>query len=255
MRPPLVLAYHGLGRVPRKLDPYNLMLDPERFREQVHTLRRRGYRFVGLSEIGAGLERAAPPDGVCALTFDDGTLDSVEILMPILVELELPATFFVCPGLLGTAHFAMPPEAGVRLMDADELRELAAAPMVDVGSHTNAHRNLSTASANEAQQEMESSKHALEQLLGKPITSFAYPQCGYSPPCPDAARRAGYELAVTCEGRGGWRPFELARESVTSLDGSLTFALKSRGLFRALRDSPPGRLARAVARPLRHPTG
>jgi peptidoglycan/xylan/chitin deacetylase (PgdA/CDA1 family) len=89
--PALVLAYHGLGRFPRSLDPYNLMLDPARFREQVHSLRRRGYRFVGLSEIGACLRQAAPPDGVCALTFDDGTLDNLEVLVPILLELALPA--------------------------------------------------------------------------------------------------------------------------------------------------------------------
>jgi peptidoglycan/xylan/chitin deacetylase (PgdA/CDA1 family) len=248
----LVLAYHGLGRFPRSLDPYNLMLDPARFRAQVHSLRRRGYRFVGLSEIGDCLQQAAPPDGVCALTFDDGTLDNLEVLVPILLELALPATFFVCPGLLGTAHFAMPAQAGVRLMDAGELRELAAVPLVEIGSHTNTHRNLSVASAQEAHDEMASSKDALEQILGERVSSFAYPECSYSPLCPDAAREAGYELAVTCEGHGGWRPFELARESITSLDGSVTFALKSRGMFRALRDSPPGRLARVLARPLRH---
>ncbi len=252
-RPPLVLAYHGLGAYPRSLDPHNLMLAPERFREQLRSLRRRGYRFVALSEIGRGLERGTPADGVCALTFDDGTVDNLEVLAPMLAELGVPATVFACPGLLGSAHFAMPPEAGVRLMDAEELRALAAAPLIEIGSHTNTHADLSTATAEEAYREMASSKAALEQLLDSPITAFAYPKCGYSSPCPDAARTAGYELAVTCAGRGGWRPFELGRESVVSLDGRLTFALKSRGLFLPLRNSLAGRLAQRAARPLRHP--
>jgi peptidoglycan/xylan/chitin deacetylase (PgdA/CDA1 family) len=255
MRPPLVLAYHGLGAYPRALDPYNLMLEPARFREQIGSLRRRGYRFVSLSEIAAGVERGGPPEGVCALTFDDGTVDNLEVLAPILVELELPATIFACPGLLGTEHFAMPPESGVRLMDAEQLRALAAVALVEIGSHTNTHADLSQAGAQDAYAEMASSKEALERLLDRPVTSFAYPKCGYSPPCPDAARRAGYELAVTCEGRGGWRPFELGRESVTALDGRLTFALKSRGLYLALRNSPAGGLARWAVRPLRHPGG
>ncbi len=252
-RRPLVLAYHGLGSYPRSLDPYNLMLEPARFHEQVLSLRRRGYRFVRLSEIGAGLQGGAPPAGICAMTFDDGTLDNLELLAPMLVELEVPATVFACPGLLGTAHFAMPSQAGVRLMDAEELRALAALPLVEIGSHTNTHRDLATASAEDAYREMASSKDALEQLLGRAVTAFAYPKCGYSPSCPDAARRAGYELALTCAGRGGWSPFELARESIVALDGRLTFALKSRGLFLPLRNSLPGRLARRAARPLRHP--
>ena len=102
---------------------------------------------------------------------------------------------------------------------------------------------------------MATSKDALERLLQRPVASFAYPKCGYSAPCPEAARRAGYSVAVTCGRYGGWRPFELTRESIDSLDGRTTFALKSRGLFRPLRESAPGRAARALARPVRHRGG
>ena len=252
MRRALILAYHGLGSFPRPLDPDNLMIEPARFRAQVNSLRRRDYRFVSLSELADGLAGRSPRDGLCALTFDDGTADNLALLAPMLAELELPATVFVCPGLLGASHFAMPAAAGVRLMDADELRELARSPLVEIGSHTNTHVDLSAATAEEAYREMASSKSALEALLGRPIESFAYPKCDYSEACPDAARRAGYSVAVTCAGRGGWRRFELARESIVSLDRRVTFALKSRGLFLPLRESLPGRLARLAVRPVRH---
>jgi len=255
MRPPLVLAYHGLGRYPRELDPSNLMLDPDRFRAQMRTMRRRGYRFIALSEFVAHLDPGEPPDGLCALTFDDGSVDNLEVVAPLLAELDAPATMFVCPGLLGAAHFAMPPAARVRLMDGDQLRELARSPMVEIGSHTNTHADLSGATAEDAYREMASSKLALEELLQRPVHSFAYPKCAYSPSCPAAARRAGYEVAVTCAGRGGWRRLELARESIDSLDRRISFALKSRGLFFPLRESRAGRLLRRAARPLRHPTG
>jgi hypothetical protein len=61
MRPPLVLAYHGLARFARQLDPRNLMVDPTRFRWQILGLRRRGYRFVRLSEFVAFMEEGRPP--------------------------------------------------------------------------------------------------------------------------------------------------------------------------------------------------
>ena len=255
MRPPLVLAYHGLGSCPRALDPHNLMVDPERFRRQIRTLRRRGYRFVRVSQLAEHLDVGPLPDRTCALTFDDGTLDNLEVVAPLLAEFEIPGTFFVCPGLLGSAHFSFPAAAGVRLMNADELTKLASSPLVEIGSHTSTHADLSLASEEDAYREMTDSREALQDLLELPIDSFAYPKCGYSPACPAAARRAGYSVAVTCAGLGGWSRFELARESVDSLDGRVGFALKSRGLFWPLRRSLPGRLARAAVRPLRHGTG
>jgi peptidoglycan/xylan/chitin deacetylase (PgdA/CDA1 family) len=112
------------------------MVDAARFHRQMLTLRRRGYRFVPLSEFAAYLDEAKPPDGVCAVTFDDGTVDNVELVAPLLAEIRVPATVFVCPGLLGQHHFAMPVSAGVRLMDADELLKLASSPLVEIGSHT-----------------------------------------------------------------------------------------------------------------------
>jgi len=255
MRPPLVLAYHGLGRYPRELDPSNLMVDPDRFTAQIRSLRRRGYRFIALSALVRHLDRGKPPDGVCALTFDDGTVDNLEVVEPLLAELDLPATVFACHGLLGTAHFSMEPAAKVRLMNGEQLRALARSPFVEIGSHTNTHADLSHATAEEAYREMASSKLALEDLLGRAVNAFAYPRCGYSPSCPDAARRAGYEVAVTCAGLGGWHLFELARETVDSLDRRISFALKSRRLFLPLRNSRAGVLMRSMARPLRHRSG
>jgi peptidoglycan/xylan/chitin deacetylase (PgdA/CDA1 family) len=248
-----VFAYHGLGPHSSRLDPHNLMVEPAQFRRQMEVLLHRGYRFVTLRECVDHLVETGSDGGLCALTFDDGTVDNLGVLAPLLAELRLPATVFACPGLLGEPHFAMPPEAGVRLMDANELRELAASPFVEIGSHTNAHADLSAASSDVAYQEMVSSKRALEDMLQRPVDAFAYPKCSYSPACPDAARRAGYGVAVTCSGLGGRQRFELARESVDSLDRRLSFALKSRRLFRPLRESMPGRLARTAVRPLRHP--
>jgi peptidoglycan/xylan/chitin deacetylase (PgdA/CDA1 family) len=249
----LVLAYHGLGTFPRALDPDNLMLAPDRFREQLESLKRRRYRFVTLAELAAQLDGATPPTGLCALTFDDGTLDNLEVLAPLLTELGVPATVFACPGLLGAEHFAMPPDAGVRLMNAEELRALASSPLIEIGSHTNTHAELAHATAEEAYRDMKSSKVALEDLLERPISFFAYPKCTYSAACPPSAERAGYSAAVTCGDRGGWLRFELAREAIDSLDRRVSFALKSRGLYLPLRNSPAGKLGRALVRPLRHP--
>jgi peptidoglycan/xylan/chitin deacetylase (PgdA/CDA1 family) len=229
------------------------MVDPARFRQQVSLLRRRDYRFIRLSELAWHLDRSSHPSRTCVLTFDDGTVDALEVVAPLLEELDVPATFSPAQGS-SASRISTCLRRRVRLMNADQLRRLASVRLAEIGSHTNTHADLSAAGQQDAYREMSSSKRALEEILQQPVSSFAYPRCGYSPACPQAARRSGYSVAVTCGGLGGWRRFELARESVDSLDRRVGFALKSRGWFWPLHRSLPGRLTRAAIRPLRHGT-
>jgi peptidoglycan/xylan/chitin deacetylase (PgdA/CDA1 family) len=249
---PLVLAYHGVADVPRELDPYGLMLPADTLREHIRRLRGRGYEFVHQAEFARRLNAGESLDGACSLTFDDGTEDYHAILWPLLRELGVPGTFFVCPGLLGEPYPFLEPGTGVRFMTREELVEVAADPLVEIGSHTRRHVKLGEASGGEAHRELAACKSDLEDLIGAEVPSFAFPNCEYSPEAPAAARRAGHTNAVTCAGRGGLKPFELGRESPSPIDGRLTFELRTRGLFHTVRDSPPARVARWAMRPIRH---
>jgi peptidoglycan/xylan/chitin deacetylase (PgdA/CDA1 family) len=246
VRPPLVLAYHVIADVQRADDPHNLAVAPGAFRAQVRALQARGYAFVTMAELGRRLTRAR---GLCALTFDDGSADEAPDL---LAELGVPGTLYVCPGLLGASHPFLAAEAGVRLLSGEELAALGRRDDIELGSHTLRHTVLADADASLARREMAASKRALEELAGRPVTAFAYPDCGYSPACPAAARETGHLTAVTCGPRGHWAPYELRRVAIDALENRLTWGLKSRDLWRIAWSSPPGRLARAAARPFRH---
>lgn len=60
-----------------------------------------GNRAIGANEI--------------ALTFDDGLRNNFNVVYPILRELQLPATFFVCPGLINSGKWLWNHEARCRL--------------------------------------------------------------------------------------------------------------------------------------------
>jgi peptidoglycan/xylan/chitin deacetylase (PgdA/CDA1 family) len=246
MKPPLVLAYHALGELPPEHDPQKLVLPPAELRAHVEYLLRRGYEFVTAADFAQRLHSGASLRGVAALTFDDGSFDNATILPPLLNELGVPATLFVCPGLLGRPHPWLAPEAGVRLMSLDELQAVARLDCVEIGSHTVAHADLEHATEEEAYRDMADSKVALEDILGMPVASFAYPFGNYSPSCPRAAQRAGYTSAATCGTRGGWSPYELRRELVDAGDWRVRFVLKAWGAFRPLSSSPPARLRRGL---------
>jgi peptidoglycan/xylan/chitin deacetylase (PgdA/CDA1 family) len=249
----LVLAYHGLGEVPRGQDPDGLMVPPSSFRRHVGILRRRGYEFVTQSEFARRLRTTGgPPPATASLTFDDGPEDNATLLPGLLAELGVPATLFVNAGLLGEPYRWVAPETGIRVMSEAQLLEVAKHPLIEIGSHTSRHSVLADADEGAAHAEMEGSRIELEELLGVEVRSFAYPDCRYSPSCPAAAERAGYTSAVTCDGHGGWGPFELRRESPSPRDGRLAFELKARGQFHRVRALPPVRLARRATRRLRY---
>jgi peptidoglycan/xylan/chitin deacetylase (PgdA/CDA1 family) len=64
-----------------------------------------------------------------ALTFDDGLKSNIAVAYPILRELGLPATFYVCPGLVESGGWMWNHEARQRLLSLppQALAELAAA--------------------------------------------------------------------------------------------------------------------------------
>src|SRR4051794_22259760 len=252
MRTPLVLAYHAVGELPRELDPSGMFVPERSFRRQVALLRRRGYRFVTQAEFARSLSAGEPLERVCSLTFDDGLENNLSAVPALLDELDVPGTFYACPGLLGEPYPFAAPEARLRFLTADELRRLAAHPRVEVGSHTSRHTELDEADEATARAEMESSKRELEELLQAEVVSFAYPSCGYSPACPAAARASGYTSAVTCGALGSLTPFELRRVSPNPVEGRLVYELRLRGQFHRVRDMPPARIARRALRRARY---
>jgi peptidoglycan/xylan/chitin deacetylase (PgdA/CDA1 family) len=94
--PVLVLLYHRVNSLSE--DPYCLAVTPENFRSQLLFLKR-NFDIVRFEEDWSGLKRPA-----VAITFDDGYADNLIYALPLLEEMEIPATFFVSTGFVGTAE-------------------------------------------------------------------------------------------------------------------------------------------------------
>jgi peptidoglycan/xylan/chitin deacetylase (PgdA/CDA1 family) len=90
------------------------------------------------------------------------------------------------------------PPAACRALTWDQAREMAA-DGIDIGSHTVTHPILTHLDAGELAFELRQSRTRLEQMLGREITLFCYPNGDYDARVRDAVCRAGYRLAVTTE--------------------------------------------------------
>lgn len=75
----------------------------------------RTFRVVPLPALVERVARGTAPSDEIALTFDDGLKNHVEAALPVLSRLDLPATFFVCPGLIDAGRWLWNHEVRARL--------------------------------------------------------------------------------------------------------------------------------------------
>jgi peptidoglycan/xylan/chitin deacetylase (PgdA/CDA1 family) len=114
-----------------------------------------------------------------------------------------------------------------------EVSALDQGELVEVGSHTVMHPFLSALPINLQRQEIQQGKARLEEILGRPVKSFAYPYGDFAPETVALVEEAGFERAcstvsakvdVKCD------RFRLPRVEVLDWDGD-EFARKLRRWF------------------------
>ncbi len=88
----LTLCYHRVNALER--DYHLLCVSPIKFRQQMLYLKH-NYQLVRFEDDWEALDSNA-----VAVTFDDGYLDNVKYALPILEELEVPATIFIAIGTM-----------------------------------------------------------------------------------------------------------------------------------------------------------
>lgn len=227
-RPPFALCYHGIGAPGPHGDPHGLLVPRALVSEHLDLLARQGYRLVGISALWDALRRDPRATGVGALTFDDGLVETLEAAVELVEGRDAVVTAYVPTGLMGRPHPHL--GDGQRIADPVQVRELADAG-VEVGAHSVDHFDLRSLPYAEVLDQLRRSRATLEDVLGRPVTSMAYPFGSFSDETIEAAREAGYETACACSGPGRWRALALPREPVFPATSARRLRLKVAGLY------------------------
>ncbi len=216
------LMYHSVG-TPVEGDPnqiYNISLS--QFEGHMRFLASH-YKNNIVSLDAAALESN---DLKVALTFDDGYRNNLLVAAPIMAELNIPFTIFICTGSV------MKGEVG--FLTKPDIKALAAFPGATIGSHTVSHRKLVDCHENETKEELVSSKCFLEDLLGCEIDRLSYPHGSVNQRVRKIAKDAGYRIGGTSRfdiNKSDRDPLLLCRTDIWAQDDTRIFKEKIEGLW------------------------
>jgi peptidoglycan/xylan/chitin deacetylase (PgdA/CDA1 family) len=187
-----VLTYHRVNNLrPGATEiETDLTIEPEVFAGEMQALKQAGFHSITQQQLFEALYKgAALPSKPVLITVDDGYLDDIEQILPVLQREGLKATFFVITGRFHVGGF----------MNEGQVRQLDQAGM-DIGDHTHTHVDLRLLDPGERSRQIAGSRGELEKVLGHPVYSFAYPFGKYDDNVVEAVRRAGFTFAYTTEG-------------------------------------------------------
>lgn len=230
----VVLIYHRVGGGSGS----NVDLPRDLFDEQVAELVEER-RVVSLDEAAAMLRSdtvdvASFDDGPLpvVLTFDDGTADWLDVVLPVLDSHGAPATFYVATDFVDAGRPF--PGDGVPISWAG-LAELQASGLATIGSHTHTHALLDRASAELAADELDRSNDLIGTHLGVECRHFAYPKALLAGPDAEPEVRSRYDTAAIALGVPnpvGVDLHRLARTPIQVTDGMRWFRHKAAGGMR-----------------------
>ena len=214
-----ILMYHYVDAFPPDVGQYasGLTVRTPDFEAEMGYLAGNGYHVVSFGEVYQAMAGLAQlPAKPVLLTFDDGGLDNYSVAFPILKRYGFTATFFVITGHVGRSGS----------MDWDDLREMAGAGMF-IGSHTVTHAKLTGVTDTALASELVDSRAAIDREIGETDYVLSYPNGAYDPRVIEAARTAGYLMAVGTNSGTTGDPkavFEMARRRVSAYMSPQSFA-------------------------------
>lgn len=223
-----ILLYHAVTDRPGP-DLATWSVTPARFREHLDCLRDLGRTPLTVSSFAAAItgDRELPAP---AVSFDDGYADFVRAAEEMAAR-GVVSTLYVTTGpLVGSPTVGMP---SAPMLTAEQLAPLEALG-VEIGAPSHYHHRIDAAPRSVALDEIRRPKAILEDLLGHPVASYAYPHDSYRVAVCQQVRAAGYTSA--CAVRNAFSsvaddPLSLARLTVRGFTtaGTVREWLQGRG--------------------------
>lgn len=223
-----VLAYHSIGTRQDSRELKNFV-SRQSFSWQMAFLNYFGYRVISMKDYEAIIKGDQKPRGrEIVLTFDDANQTFEQEVYPVLKRYSFPAALFV-------VSESMKRQINASLSE-ESLKEILESGLITLGSASKTHPFFPALTYGQLQSETQDSKKDLEQMSGKEVHYFAYPNGDLNARAVAAVKKAGYQLAFTTSHHKlkGLQesPYALTRLKISrSADHFLIYWVKVTGVY------------------------
>lgn len=196
-----ILMYHRFIDNESKKGTRGPYIDIKLFEKHLQLLKRLGFESLTFEDFAnkGTIERLNPNKRYFMLTVDDGFVDNYELLLPLLKKYGFKAVVYVVTGETYNrwdVEASENPDKPFPLMNSKQIKAMAESGYIEIGGHTLTHPFLSKLSYEEQKQEMEQNKLELESVIGKKLTSFAYPYGDLDKNSKEIAQELKFDFAV-----------------------------------------------------------
>ncbi len=203
LMPVAILFYHRVADD----HPNPWTIGQDAFRQQIGWLQDQ-FDIVSLEEAQRRIRSGFNNEPTLCITFDDGYADNSTFALPLLIQRQIPFTYFVTTTHIATGQtFAHDTERGTPLApnSIETIKALADAG-VEIGGHTRNHVDLGAIRNSDLLfDEVIAASNEMGQMIGRPIRYFAFPfgqPENLNTEVFSLARRHGF--AGVCSAYGGW---------------------------------------------------
>ena len=184
--PVAALSYHNI----KEGKPEVYFISPQAFEAQVKTLKGSGFVSVLPQDVeDAYYKGKVLPEKAVLISFDDTRLNHYEQAAVILEKYGFRGVFFIMTVSLGKPNY----------MNKEQLADLSARGHA-IGHHTWDHQDLRKLPADQWEKQIDRPKALLENAIGKPVTSLAYPYGAWNQQAIEEIKKRGLRSAYQLSG-------------------------------------------------------
>lgn len=199
---------------------------PKDFEKQMNWFYKNNWKSFTISEL---VKLDEIPEKSFVITFDDGYEDNFTNAFSVLQKYNFKATIYLVPNQTINHWEEKNTTVLSNLLNEKQILEMQNSGLIEFGSHTLSHVNLSTISDEQLINELRESKKEVENITKKECEAFAYPYGKFDDKIVQAVKNAGYKNATVVK-RGLFEQnddiFTIKRIGILGTESFFDFILK-----------------------------
>mgnify|MGYP001269809936 CR=1 FL=1 len=161
-----ILLYHSIRKMDFNIDNNLDVVDIDIFSNQMKLLSSNKDFENRICPLSLNLKK----HGSISITFDDGYLDNIENVFPIINKYNIPITIFICIDLIGKDGY----------LKKSDIEFLSKQKNITIGSHSFLHKPLENIEISQAKEDLFKSKNILQDITNKKTNLFSYPHGSFN---------------------------------------------------------------------------